>query len=111
MAALDDAAKEAQVKMDHKFTDFYELLQNFVEDGALDEEYTSLIRMYFSSLFHPVEIARVSLEKDRSKDNTRMSQLTEAIKEEQQRITATTEQIADRDVTISELRNTLDKYI
>jgi hypothetical protein len=65
MAALDDAAKEAQVKMDHKFTDFYELLQNFVEDGALDEEYTSLIRMYFSSLFHPVEIARVSLEKDR----------------------------------------------
>jgi chromosome segregation ATPase len=110
MTALDDAYKDAQVKMDCKFADFYELLQNFDQAGTLDEEYTSLIEMYFS-LFRPVEIARVLLAEDRSKDETRKSQLTEAIKEEQQRVTATAEQIADRDATIAELRDTLDKYI
>jgi hypothetical protein len=110
MTALNDASKDAQVKMDRKFTDFYELLQNVDEDGTLNEEYTSLIEMYFASLFQPAEIARVLLEEDRSKDETRMSQLTEAIKEEQ-RVTTTAEQIADRDATIAELRDTLDEYI
>jgi hypothetical protein len=111
MTALDDASKEAQVKMDRKFTDFYELLQNFNEDDTLDEEYTSLIEMFFSSLSHPAEIVRVWLEEGRSEDEARMSQLTEAIKEEQRVTAAAEDQIADRDATIAELRDNLDKYI
>jgi len=110
MTALDDAYKDAQVKIDRKFTHFYELLQHVDEDGTLDEEYTGLIEMYFASLFQPAEIVRVLLEEDRSKDETRKSQLTEAIKEEQ-RVTATAEQIAGRDATIAALRDSLDEYI